>query len=120
MTDGVISRVSDGVISSAMDVPLIGGPVQIRGAVWIEPTARGIRPRRFAPQASRRIVDDFMRASLTQSAGVRLAFRTAATRIVLRVHATKLVDSADAPLPSAIYDLCADGEVVATAGSDAG
>ena len=108
MTDGVI------------EVPLVGGPVQIRGAVWIEPTARGIRPRRFAPEASRRIVDDFMRASMTQSAGVRLAFRTAATRIVLRAHAVKLTESADAPLPSATYDLCADGAVVATAASDAG
>lgn len=103
-----------------IEVPLTGGAVQIRGAVWIEPTARGIRPRRFAPEAARRIVDDFMRASMTQSAGVRLAFRTAATRIVLRVHATMLVEDADTPLPHATYDLCADGGVVATAVSDAG
>ncbi|WP_194410858.1 SGNH/GDSL hydrolase family protein [Microbacterium cremeum] len=103
-----------------IEVPLTGGAVQVRGAVWIEPTARGIRPRRFAPEAARRIVDDFMRASLTQSAGVRLAFRTAATRLVLRVHATKLAESADAPLPAAVYDLSAGGEVVATAESDDG
>lgn len=120
MTDRTIEGATGSVVGGMIDVPLTGGPVQLRGAVWIEPTARGIRPRRFAPEASRRIVDDFMRASMTQSAGVRIAFRTAATRIVLRVHAVKLAESADAPLPSAIYDLCADGEVIATAASDAG
>jgi hypothetical protein len=103
-----------------IDVPLTGGAAQLRGAVWCEPTARGILPRRFAPEAAQRIVDDFMRAAVTQSAGVRLAFRTAATRVALRVHATKLAESADNPLPPAHYDLCADGEVVATAASDVG
>ena len=101
-------------------VPLVGGPVVVRGAVRVEETADGILPRRFGEHASRRIVDDFMRAAMTQSAGVRLAFRTAARTLQLTVHATKLTDSVDAPIPAAVYDLCAEGRVMATARSAVG
>jgi hypothetical protein len=103
-----------------IDAPLEHGSVVIRGAVRIERTERGILPRRYAEQASRRIVDEFMRASLTQSAGVRLAFRTEARRIELRVLATKLTDSVDGPLPYAHYDLCADAGVVSSVSSNSG
>lgn len=101
-----------------IDVPL--DAVEIRGAVRLERTARGFLPRRYSQEAARRIVDDFMRAAVTQSAGVRLAFRTAARSIALTVNATKLTESADGPLPAALYDLCADGQVVASASSDLG
>ncbi|WP_396668908.1 GDSL-type esterase/lipase family protein [Microbacterium sp. R86528] len=100
-----------------INVPLRDGPVTVRGAVWIEETAQGVVPRRFLQPASERIVDDFMRAAMVQSTGVRLAFRTAATRVQLRVFATKLADSVDAPLAPALYDICADGEVVSVASS---
>lgn len=96
------------------------GAVEIRGAVRTEPTAQGLLPRRFGAEASRRIVDDFMRAALTQSAGVRLAFRTDARRVELRVLATKLTESPTDPLPSAVYDLTSAGVVVATASSQHG
>lgn len=101
-----------------IDVPL--DAIGIRGAVRLEPTAWGIRPRRYSEEAGRHIIDDFMRAAMTQSSGVRLAFRTAARRIELTVNATKLTESAEGPLPAAVYDLCADGAVVASAWSDTG
>lgn len=103
-----------------IQVALDGDAVQIRGAVWIERTPDGIRPRRYRPEAALRIVDDFMRAAVTQSAGIRLAFRTAARRIELRVSATKLTDSVDAPLPAAGYELCSDGAVIQTVSSAIG
>lgn len=101
-------------------IPLEDGPVEIRGAVWNERTETGIVPRRYAPAAEARIVDDFMRAALTQSAGVRLAFRTAATRIELRLLATKLTDSTETPLPAASYALCSGSDVIAVSQSDRG
>jgi hypothetical protein len=103
-----------------IDVPLEDGPVEIRGAVWNERTAEGITPRRYTPAAADRIVDEFMRAALTQSPGVRLAFRTAATRLELRALATKLVESTETPLSPASYALCAAGRVIDIALSDRG
>ncbi|MDJ0334060.1 SGNH/GDSL hydrolase family protein [Salinibacterium sp. G-O1] len=106
--------------SGLVDIPLVGGPLTIRGAVWIEPTERGIFPRRYLPPAAHRFVDEFMRATMSQSAGIRIAFRTAARQIELRVLSTRLADFVDAPPTMATYDICANGEVVSTASSDIG
>ncbi|MGZ0711888.1 SGNH/GDSL hydrolase family protein (plasmid) [Coraliomargarita sp. W4R53] len=105
---------------SMREVSLIDGGLLIKGAVWIEPTEAGVFPRRYAPEAGDRIVDDFMGIAMRQSTGVRIAFRTAASNVHLRVFATKLVDSLHAPMLPAVYDLWANGAVVATASSVAG
>lgn len=94
--------------------------VEIRGAVRVERTARGLLPRRATEEAFRRIPDDFMRASVGQSAGIRLAFRTAATRLELRVSGMKMTELPDTPMPPGWYDVTRDGEVVASAASTVG
>ena len=103
-----------------VDVPLVGGPVEIRGAVRVERTARGVFPRRLTAESEARLPDDFMRASVWQSAGIRLAFRTTATRLELTVLATKLIESEEAPMPAAHYELTVDGRLVQTRSSSAG
>jgi hypothetical protein len=103
------------------DVPLDGGPAEIRGAVRVERTARGgLLPRRLGAAQWSQIPDDFMLASVSQSAGIRLAFRTTATTLELDVLATKMVESETAPMPDALYELVIDGELVQEQSSSAG
>ncbi|MGO4276833.1 hypothetical protein AB4Z22_44580, partial [Paenibacillus sp. TAF58] len=102
------------------EVPLDGGAIEIRGAITVDRTERGVLPRRLGEVARRQIPDDFMRASVSQSAGIRLAFRTSATRIELTVLATKMIESETAPMPAATYELVVDGAVVQTRASTAG
>lgn len=101
-----------------IEVPL--GQLEIRGAIRVERTHRGVIPRRLFERSFAQIPDDFMRASVGQSAGIRLAFRTAATAIELEVAAMKMVENERVPLPAAHYELTSGGEVVADATSDRG
>ncbi|GAB3818188.1 SGNH/GDSL hydrolase family protein [Tessaracoccus terricola] len=94
--------------------------VEIRGAVRVERTERGLLPRRLTAEAFRRLPDRFMRASVGQSAGIRLALRTDATTLRLRVHAMKMIEDAELPLPEAWYEVTVDGRVVASAASAVG
>lgn len=92
------------------------GFVVVRGAVEIERTSDGILPHRLPAWARAQVPDAFMRQTAAESAGVRLAFRTAATRLELDVRARRMVpDAATAPPPS-IYELTTSGEVVARGG----
>jgi hypothetical protein len=101
-------------------VPLVGGPVEIRGAVRVDRTARGVLPRRLTAESERQLPDDFMRASVSQSAGIRIAFRTTATWVELTVLATKLIESEVAPMPPAHYELTIDGQLFQSRSSSAG
>lgn len=94
--------------------------VEIRGAVRVERTEGGLLPRRLTEASFTRLPDRFMRASVGQSAGIRLALRTDATRLRLRVSAMKMVEDDDVALPAAWYDVTVDGQVVASAGSEVG
>lgn len=116
-------------MSALVDIPLDAGPngavesrgpVEIRGAVALERGELGVIPRRVRPGQWSRIPDDFMLASVSQSAGVRLAFRTSADALELTVHATKMVADETVPLPPAAYELVVDGELVQTRESSAG
>lgn len=98
----------------------LANDVEIRGAVRVERTGRGLLPRRLTEEGFRRLPDNFMRASVGQSAGIRLALRTDATRLGLRVSAMKMTEDAEQPLPPAWYDVTVDGEVVASASSEVG
>ncbi|MFF1632522.1 SGNH/GDSL hydrolase family protein [Leifsonia sp. NPDC058248] len=103
------------------DVPLEGGPAEIRGAIRVERTVRGgLLARRLGAAQWSQIPDDFMLASVSQSAGIRLAFRTAATTLELDVLATKMIESETAPMPDALYELVVDGALVQAQPSSAG
>lgn len=94
--------------------------VEIRGAVRVERTQRGLLPRRLTEESFKRLPDRFMRISVGQCAGIRLAMRTDATRIRLRVNAMKMVGDAELPLPPSWYDITVDGEVIHSAKSEVG
>lgn len=100
--------------------PVLGSPVELRGAVEVVRGALGVLPRRVRSDQWSRIPDDFMLASVSQCAGVRLAFRTPADVLELTVHATKMVPDEQVPLPAAAYELVVDGRLVQTRESSAG
>lgn len=96
------------------------GTAEVRGAITVERTERGLLPRRLGAHGWKQVPDDFMLASVSQSAGIRLAFRTRATAIELDVLATKMIESETAPMPAAVYELVVDGELVQTRTSSRG
>ena len=100
------------------DVDLSG--VTLRGAVEVERTAHGLRPHRLPSWARAQVPDAFMAQTSAESAGVRLAFRTAAETIELDVSARRLAPDASSDLPPSRYALTADGAVVAEASAVAG
>lgn len=89
-----------------------GGPVEIRGAIDVEPTADGCLPRRLGIVARSQVPDDFMRQTSAESAGIRLAFRSAASVLELEVTATRMVPDESSPVPPSTYELVIDSAVV--------
>lgn len=96
------------------------GDVEIRGAVEVERTARGLLPHRLPAWARAQVPDRFMAQTSAESAGVRLALRTAATVIELDVSARRMAPDEASVLPPSLYDLTTGGVVVAQAGAIAG
>lgn len=97
------------------------GTVAVRGAVEIERTAGGLLPHRLPTWARAQIPDVFMVQTAAESAGIRLAFRTAATTIELDVSSRRMAPDEDSALPPSVYELTrADGSVVAASGAVAG
>ncbi|MCD0447493.1 GDSL-type esterase/lipase family protein [Glycomyces sp. A-F 0318] len=92
----------------------------IRGAVAVEETGRGLLPHRLPPWARRQIPDRFMVQTSAESAGVRLALRTAADVIELDVQARRIAADAEAPMPPSAYELTEAGRLVATASAPVG
>lgn len=97
-------------------VPLVGGPVEIRGAVEVEVTDDGVVPHRLPAWARAQAPDDFLRMTALQPAGVRLALRTDARRLELDVRTLRTVSAnrpptgLDGPMPPAQpYDVVVDG-----------
>jgi GDSL-like Lipase/Acylhydrolase family len=108
------------------EIPLVDGPVAVRGAAELEPTSEGLRIHRLPAAARAKLPDDFIRMCELQPAGVRLVLRTAATQLELDVRALRTVsvnrppDGSDGPLPDASrYDLAVDGVVVGSGQADA-
>ncbi|MCW2915705.1 MAG: lipase [Actinomycetia bacterium] len=93
-----------------IEIPLLDGPVQISGALELERTTAGLRPRRLPGWARPQLPSDFCDMVVAQPSGVRLEFGTAATRLELDVLITK-TRFADAPAvqPAGAFDLVADG-----------
>jgi hypothetical protein len=84
----------------------------VRGAVELEPTAYGVLPHRL-PAAARRWADAQLAFAESQPSGVRLAFRTRASRISLETVPTKQVYAGAPPRPDGVYDLVVDGRLAA-------
>jgi lysophospholipase L1-like esterase len=83
----------------------------VRGAVELEPTARGLLPRRLPGWARAQNVDEQLAMAEVQPAGVRLAFRTAATRIELDTVRSRTAYVGAPPRPEGVYDLLVDGRL---------
>jgi hypothetical protein len=92
----------------------------IRGAVAIEATERGLVPHRLPQWARRQIPDRFMVQTSAESAGVRLAIRTAADVIELDVQARRIAADAEAPMPPGIYEITEGAQRIATAAAPIG
>lgn len=87
----------------------------IRGAVEIEETARGLLPHRLPAWARPQIPDRFMVQTSAESAGIRLALRTAADVIELDVQGRRIADSATTPLSPSVYEVTSGAALVASA-----
>lgn len=92
----------------------------IRGAVEVERTGRGLAPHRLPQWARRQVPDRFMEQTSAESAGVRLALRTAADVVELDVQARRLAPDAVTALPPSVYELTEHGRLVASSAVAAG
>ncbi|MBB4914796.1 SGNH/GDSL hydrolase family protein [Streptosporangium saharense] len=92
--------------------------VAILGALDLERTPDGIRPRRLPAWTRPRLHDGWMDLVVSHAAGVRLRLRTAARSLALGVHVT--VPKMGAGPLSASFDLAIDGTVLARVPATAG
>ncbi|MFD4996539.1 GDSL-type esterase/lipase family protein [Streptomyces buecherae] len=95
-------------------------PAMLRGALHVEATAGGLLPRRLPPHAIAQAHDDHLALMASQSAGVRLALRGAATVLELDVLATRTVQRGAVAGSAGRYDLLVDGRLVAQAAPSGG
>jgi GDSL-like lipase/acylhydrolase family protein len=92
--------------------------VTILGALDLERTPAGVRPRRLPAWTRPRLHDGWMDLVVSQAAGVRLRLRTAARSLALGVHVT-VPEMDGGPLPAS-FDLAVDGTVLARVPATAG
>ncbi|MGI8522795.1 MAG: GDSL-type esterase/lipase family protein [Nocardioides sp.] len=91
----------------------------IRGALDLEQTAYGLLPHRL-PAWARERADGQLAFAQAQPSGVRLAFRTRASVVVLETVPTKQVYVGAPARPDGVYDLVVDGELVGQATAKGG
>jgi hypothetical protein len=91
---------------------LLALPGLVRGALELERTERGLLPHRLPAWARAQTDDPQLHLVEAQPAGVRLAMRTAATRLELDVLPTKRVYAGIPSRPDGTYEVVVDGEVV--------
>jgi hypothetical protein len=84
----------------------------VKGALELERTGGGLLPHRLPAWARRQSDDPQLHLVEAQPAGVRLAMRTAATRLELEVLPTKRRYVGAPARPDGWYDVLAGGEVV--------
>ncbi|WP_424186514.1 SGNH/GDSL hydrolase family protein [Actinokineospora sp. G85] len=90
------------------------------GALELETTERGLLPRRLPRWAVAQSGDERLAMAQSQPAGVRLAFRTAATVVEAVVYPTRTEYAGAPPRPAGVYVLVVDGEVAGSASVEAG
>lgn len=84
----------------------------LHGALGVEDGPHGVVPCRL-PAWARAFADPQLLSAQAQPAGVRLAFRTAATRVELTAHRTHMAFRGVAPRPAGRFDVRVDGEAFA-------
>ncbi len=84
----------------------------VKGALELERTDRGLLPHRLPAWARAQSDDPQLHLVEAQPAGVRLAMRTAATRLELDVLPTKRRYVGTPQRPDGWYDVLVDGELV--------
>ncbi|MGW0084261.1 lipase [Streptomyces sp. NPDC003393] len=104
------------------EIPLSGGPVQVRGALDLERRpGGGLLPRRLPAWTREQYPDAFMDFVAAMPAGVRLAFRTAARTLELDVLTTvRHFDGTDSPTDAGVFDLVVDGRLTERATAPVG
>ena len=80
----------------------------VHGVAELEPTGRGLRPHRLPAEVRRRFPDPQLLAMESQPSGVRIAALTAATRIELSTHSTRIAYRG-ADRPRGRIDVVVDG-----------
>ena len=83
----------------------------LHGALDVEDGERGVVPCRL-PGWAREYADPQLLSAQAQPAGVRLAFRTSATRIELMAHRTHMAFRGVTPRPDGYFDLMVGGELI--------
>lgn len=86
----------------------------VHGAAELEPTAVGVRPHRL-PAWARARGDAQLKLAEAQPAGVRVAFRTTASRIGLTALATRFGYAGVPPRAVGVFDVVVDGSLAASA-----
>ncbi|MGA4859594.1 GDSL-type esterase/lipase family protein [Streptomyces koyangensis] len=95
-------------------------PDLVRGALELEPTARGVLPHRLPAWARAQNTDGQLAMAEAQPSGVRLVFRTRSTAVALETVPTKRVYVGAPPRPDGLYDLVVDGRLVDRASAPGG
>lgn len=91
-------------------VPLVDGPVEIRGALDLEATEAGVMPRRLPAWTKEQYQDPSVYGVTVMPSGVRLVFRTDACALELEVLThTGQLDTDPEPHPTGMLDLLVDG-----------
>ncbi len=92
------------------EIPLVDGPVEIRGALDLERRSLGVLPRRLPAWTREQYPDAFMDFTTTMPSGVRLVFRTEATVLELDVLTViRHFDGRPGPVSPGMVDLRVDG-----------
>ncbi|MFD7235942.1 GDSL-type esterase/lipase family protein [Streptomyces syringium] len=91
-------------------VPLVGGPVEIRGALDLETTRAGVMPRRLPAWTKEQYQDPSVHGVTVMPSGVRLVFRTDAREVEFDVlTSTGQLDTDPEPCPTGMLELLVDG-----------
>ncbi|MEJ8653375.1 GDSL-type esterase/lipase family protein [Streptomyces sp. MS1.AVA.3] len=91
-------------------VPLMGGPVELRGALDLEMTQAGVMPRRLPAWTKEQYQNPSVYGVTLMPSGVRLVFRTDARELEFEVlTSTGQLDTDPQPRPTGMLELLVDG-----------
>ncbi|MFH8681138.1 GDSL-type esterase/lipase family protein [Streptomyces lydicus] len=90
--------------------PLVGGPVELRGALDLDRTQAGVMPRRLPAWTKEQYQDPSVHGVTVMPSGVRLVFRTDARELEFEVlTSTGQLDTDPRPRPTGMLELLVDG-----------
>ncbi|MGW3070815.1 GDSL-type esterase/lipase family protein [Streptomyces sp. NPDC001130] len=89
---------------------MVGGPVELRGALDLERTQAGVMPRRLPAWTKEQYQDPSVYGVTVMPSGVRLVFRTDARELEFEVlTSTGQLDTDSRPRPTGMLELLVDG-----------